>query len=59
MTPLGIWNGTNVRLFHVKHSQAQGRGQITGAVTNAIGGLLGRGGQGVNGAGAEPQQTNR
>jgi len=58
-TPLGIWNGTNVRLFYVKHSQAQGRGQISETVTNAIGGLLGRGGQGANGAGAEPHQNSR
>lgn len=55
-TPLGIWNGTNVRLFYVKHSQVQGRGQM---VTNAIGGLLGRGGQGTNGAATDPQQGNR
>ncbi|KAF9792467.1 high-temperature-induced dauer-formation protein-domain-containing protein [Thelephora terrestris] len=58
-TPLGIWNGTNVRLFYVKHSQTQGRGQISETVTNAIGGLLGRGGQGANGAGAEPYQNSR
>ena len=57
--PLAIWNGTNVRLFYVKHSQVQGRGQITETVTNAIGGLLGRGSQGTNGAGAEPHQSSR
>ncbi|TFY71763.1 hypothetical protein EVG20_g1254 [Dentipellis fragilis] len=46
MTPFGIWNSTNVRLFYVKHAQAAPR-QITGAVTsvtNVVGGLLGRGG---------------
>ncbi|KDR73482.1 hypothetical protein GALMADRAFT_227930 [Galerina marginata CBS 339.88] len=44
MTPLGIWNATNVRLFFVKHSQNQQR-QITEAVTNvtnAVGGFLRR-----------------
>ncbi|KAF9818909.1 hypothetical protein IEO21_02447 [Rhodonia placenta] len=41
MTPLGIWNGTTVRLFYVKHAQAQQR-QITETVTNVMGGLLGR-----------------
>lgn len=41
MTPLGIWNGTNIRLFHVKHTQAQSR-QITETVTNVVGGLLRR-----------------
>jgi len=58
-TPMGIWSGTNVRLFHVKHSQVQGRGQITETVTSAIGGLLGRGGQGANGTGVEPRQVSR
>ncbi|KAI5124045.1 hypothetical protein M0805_003874 [Coniferiporia weirii] len=46
MTPLGIWNATNVRLFHIKHTQSQNR-QITDAmshVVGGIGGLLGRGG---------------
>ncbi|KAI0050002.1 hypothetical protein FA95DRAFT_1537035 [Auriscalpium vulgare] len=45
MTPLGIWNGTSVRLFYVKHAQSQQR-QITETVTNVasvVGGLLGRG----------------
>ncbi|EIN03674.1 hypothetical protein PUNSTDRAFT_47999 [Punctularia strigosozonata HHB-11173 SS5] len=42
MTPLGIWNNTNVRLFYVKHSQQQPR-QLTETVTNVVGGLLGRG----------------
>lgn len=41
MTPLGIWNATNVRLFYVKHSQAQQR-QLTDTVTNVVGGLLWR-----------------
>lgn len=40
MTPLGIWNATTVRLFYVKHAQAQQRGQITETVTNAIEGFL-------------------
>jgi len=43
MSPLGIWNGTNVRLFFVKHTQHQSR-QITEAVSSVVGGLLGRGG---------------
>ncbi|PPR04968.1 hypothetical protein CVT24_010426 [Panaeolus cyanescens] len=41
MTPLGIWNGTNVRLFFVKHTQSQQR-QITETVTNVMGGFLRR-----------------
>ncbi|KAF9036701.1 high-temperature-induced dauer-formation protein-domain-containing protein [Panaeolus papilionaceus] len=41
MTPLGIWNGTNVRLFFVKHTQNQQR-QITETVTNVVGGFLRR-----------------
>jgi len=41
MTPLGIWNSTNVRLFYVKHAQAQQR-QITETVSSVVGGLLGR-----------------
>ncbi|KAJ7581051.1 high-temperature-induced dauer-formation protein-domain-containing protein [Mycena floridula] len=41
MTPLGIWNATNVRLFYVKHSQNQSR-QITETVSNVVGGFLGR-----------------
>jgi len=41
MAPLGIWNGTNVRLFYVKHTQVQQR-QLTDTVTNVVGGLLRR-----------------
>ncbi|KAH9842911.1 high-temperature-induced dauer-formation protein-domain-containing protein [Rhodofomes roseus] len=41
MSPLGIWNSTNVRLFFVKHTETQTR-PITEAVTNAVGGLLSR-----------------
>ncbi|KAF8061471.1 high-temperature-induced dauer-formation protein-domain-containing protein [Lyophyllum atratum] len=41
MTPLGIWNATNVRLFYVKHSPNQPR-QITETVTNVVGGFLRR-----------------
>ncbi|KAL1742803.1 high-temperature-induced dauer-formation protein-domain-containing protein [Schizophyllum fasciatum] len=41
MTPLGIWNATNVRLFYVKHTPAQQR-QLTEAVSNVVGGILGR-----------------
>ncbi|KAF9009367.1 high-temperature-induced dauer-formation protein-domain-containing protein [Cyathus striatus] len=41
MSPLGIWNATNVRLFYVKHSHPQQR-QITEAVSNVVGGLLRR-----------------
>ncbi|KAF9452228.1 hypothetical protein P691DRAFT_795201 [Macrolepiota fuliginosa MF-IS2] len=41
MTPLGIWNATNVRLFYVKHTQVQQR-QLTDTVTNVVGGLLRR-----------------
>ncbi|GLB35297.1 putative dyggve-Melchior-Clausen syndrome protein [Lyophyllum shimeji] len=41
MTPLGIWNATNVRLFYVKHSPNQPR-QITEAVSNVVGGFLRR-----------------
>lgn len=40
MTPLGIWNATNVRLFFVKHSQNQSR-QITDTVNNVVGGIGG------------------
>ncbi|KAI0262890.1 high-temperature-induced dauer-formation protein-domain-containing protein [Gloeopeniophorella convolvens] len=43
MSPLGIWNATSVRLFYVKHAQSQQR-QLTEAVSNVVGGLLGRGG---------------
>ncbi|KAF8921510.1 high-temperature-induced dauer-formation protein-domain-containing protein [Mucidula mucida] len=42
MSPLGIWNSTNVRLFYVKHSQHQQQHQITEAVSNVVGGLLRR-----------------
>ena len=41
MAPLGIWNSTNVRLFHVKHAQVQQR-QLTETVTSVVGGFLGR-----------------
>lgn len=41
MTPLGVWNSTNIRLFYVKHSHNQQR-QITETVSNVVGGLLGR-----------------
>ncbi|KAI5899994.1 uncharacterized protein SCHCODRAFT_02025788 [Schizophyllum commune H4-8] len=41
MSPLGIWNATNVRLFYVKHTPAQQR-QLTEAVSNVVGGFLGR-----------------
>ncbi|KAM6500834.1 High-temperature-induced dauer-formation domain containing protein [Amanita muscaria] len=41
MTPLGVWNGTNVRLFYVKHTQFQQR-QITDTVSQVVGGLLRR-----------------
>ncbi|KLO07390.1 hypothetical protein SCHPADRAFT_922914 [Schizopora paradoxa] len=40
MAPLGIWNATNVRLFHVKHTQSQTR-QLTDAVSSVVGGLGG------------------
>ncbi|KAJ7489937.1 high-temperature-induced dauer-formation protein-domain-containing protein [Mycena galericulata] len=41
MTPLGIWNGTGVRLFYVKHAPTQQR-QLTEAVSNVVGGFWGR-----------------
>ncbi|TFK55288.1 hypothetical protein OE88DRAFT_1675005 [Heliocybe sulcata] len=41
MTPLGVWNSTNVRLFYVKHTQTQ-QLQIKDAVSSVVGGLLGR-----------------
>ncbi|KAJ6455814.1 high-temperature-induced dauer-formation protein-domain-containing protein [Mycena sanguinolenta] len=41
MTPLGIWNASNVRLFYVKHAPTQQR-QLTEAVSNVVGGFLGR-----------------
>lgn len=50
MTPLGIWNSTNVRLFHVKHAQAQQR-QIAETVTNVVGGFLGRNAESATGGG--------
>ncbi|KAF9533431.1 high-temperature-induced dauer-formation protein-domain-containing protein [Crepidotus variabilis] len=40
MTPLGIWNATNVRLFFVKHSQTH-QNQITETVNNVVGGIGG------------------
>ncbi|KII88756.1 hypothetical protein PLICRDRAFT_41986 [Plicaturopsis crispa FD-325 SS-3] len=40
MTPLGLWNATNVRLFYVKHAPAHQR-QITEAMSNVVGGLGG------------------
>ncbi|KAF5331063.1 hypothetical protein D9619_005935 [Psilocybe cf. subviscida] len=40
MSPLGIWNSTNVRLFMVKHTQNQQR-QISETVTNVVGGFSG------------------
>jgi len=42
MTPLGIWNATNVRLFYVKHAQTQQRQLTVEAVSNVVGGLWGR-----------------
>ncbi|KAG8815594.1 hypothetical protein FRC17_000654, partial [Serendipita sp. 399] len=42
MSPLALWNGTNVRLFYVKQAQPAQR-QITEAVSNVMGGILGRG----------------
>lgn len=42
LSPLGLWNGTNIRLFHVKHAQPP-PSQITNAVSNVVGGILGRG----------------
>ncbi|KZT65447.1 hypothetical protein DAEQUDRAFT_752564 [Daedalea quercina L-15889] len=41
MSPLGVWNSTNVRLFFVKHAESQTR-PITEAVSNVVGGLLSR-----------------
>ena len=41
MSPLGIWNSTNVRLFFVKHAETQSR-PITETVSNVVGGLLSR-----------------
>ncbi|EIW85271.1 hypothetical protein CONPUDRAFT_118003 [Coniophora puteana RWD-64-598 SS2] len=42
MSPLGIWNATNVRLFYVKHAQAQQR-PISEAMTSVVGFLTPRG----------------
>ncbi|EPQ58471.1 hypothetical protein GLOTRDRAFT_114891 [Gloeophyllum trabeum ATCC 11539] len=55
MTPLGIWNSTNVRLFYVKHTQTQ-QLQIKEAVSSVVGGLLGRspGGEGSPGGRQRP-----
>ncbi|KAG2364450.1 high-temperature-induced dauer-formation protein-domain-containing protein [Suillus spraguei] len=39
MSPLGIWNSTNARLFFVKHTQPQQR-QITDAMSSVVGGLF-------------------
>ncbi|KAF9232146.1 high-temperature-induced dauer-formation protein-domain-containing protein [Melanogaster broomeanus] len=39
MSPLGIWNSTNVRLFFVKHTQTQQR-QITGTMSSVVEGLF-------------------
>ncbi|CCA69579.1 hypothetical protein PIIN_03518 [Serendipita indica DSM 11827] len=41
MSPLGVWNGTNVRLFYIKQAQPVNR-QLTDAVSNVMTGLLGR-----------------
>jgi len=41
LSPLGIWNGANIRLFYVKHAQPP-PSQITNAVSNVVGGILGR-----------------
>ncbi|KAG2115361.1 high-temperature-induced dauer-formation protein-domain-containing protein [Suillus discolor] len=39
MSPLGIWNSTNVQLFFVKHTQPQQR-QITDTMSSVVGGLF-------------------
>ncbi|KAH7889801.1 high-temperature-induced dauer-formation protein-domain-containing protein [Phlebopus sp. FC_14] len=39
MSPLGIWNSTNVRLFFVKHTQTPQR-QITDTMSSVVGGLF-------------------
>ncbi|KAF9228020.1 hypothetical protein BS17DRAFT_747084 [Gyrodon lividus] len=39
MSPLGIWNSTNVRLFFVKHTQIQQR-QITETMSSVVEGLF-------------------
>ncbi|KAJ7752084.1 high-temperature-induced dauer-formation protein-domain-containing protein [Mycena metata] len=53
MTPLGIWNATNVRLFYVKHAPTHQR-QLTEAVSNVVGGLLGRTNSNSDGARPRP-----
>ncbi|KAG2146949.1 high-temperature-induced dauer-formation protein-domain-containing protein [Suillus bovinus] len=40
MSPLGIWNSTNVRLFFVKHAQPQQQRQITDTMSSVVGGLF-------------------
>ncbi|CAE6483497.1 unnamed protein product [Rhizoctonia solani] len=50
-TPLGIWNGTNVRLFGVKHTPQPRR--VTDTVQTVMGGFWG----GASGAGAASSQT--
>ncbi|KAJ1311517.1 hypothetical protein OPQ81_010003 [Rhizoctonia solani] len=50
-TPLGIWNGTNVRLFGVKHTPQPRR--VTDTVQTVMGGFWG----GASGAGAANSQT--
>ncbi|KAH6918882.1 high-temperature-induced dauer-formation protein-domain-containing protein [Coprinopsis sp. MPI-PUGE-AT-0042] len=50
MSPLGVWNATNVRLFYVKHSTVQPR-QISETMSNVVGGIggfLGRRGSETN-----------
>ncbi|KAJ8078530.1 hypothetical protein PM082_012813 [Marasmius tenuissimus] len=42
MTPLGIWNLTNIRLFYVKQRRENGQRQISETVSNVVGGFLGR-----------------
>ncbi|KAL0567514.1 hypothetical protein V5O48_014482 [Marasmius crinis-equi] len=42
MTPLGIWNSTNIRLFYVKQRRDNGQRQISETVSNVVGGFLGR-----------------
>ncbi|KZS98946.1 hypothetical protein SISNIDRAFT_499612 [Sistotremastrum niveocremeum HHB9708] len=47
ISPLGIWNTTNVRLFHVKHTPSPPTRHVSEAmstVVGGLGGLLGRGG---------------
>ncbi|KAF7304736.1 hypothetical protein MKEN_01187700 [Mycena kentingensis (nom. inval.)] len=40
MAPLGVWSGTYVRLFYVKHAASQQR-QLTETVSNVVGGYPG------------------